>query len=570
MDSARVKQVALKSCTQVGKTTAAICWVGKIIENESSSTMWVMPDGEMAKDFSQERWQPFVESTPTLRSRKDDNGDRYKLTAMHYEGMWLWFVGSNSAGKLASRPVKYIVLDEINKYKKMLGDEAGPIKLVQARTKTYMGATIFCCSSPTNQKGAITTVIKNCDEIRVYHVPCPHCGEFQELIFEQVKFERIIDREGKPTTQIESVWYECSYCHEKIPERHKRDMLDKGKWVSEKKAIRDPESVGFRITGLYSPFPGSGWKTISEEFLSANNAIKRGDPEPLRHWRNSTMGEEWEEKEVSLEPDLILARRLPYREGTCPADSMYLTLGADVGEAAWHWEVRAWAPGMKNYLVAAGIVSPPSEDQMLAILNSTFTREDGLKMQIGRGFIDSRYNTERIYNLCRTTKWKLCPIYGQDVERGARTRPWPTKINADLPMQDGNSRYNIPVVYLKDQLSEKMELPKDSPGSWNVNADTTLEYCQHVTAEERVLKYDNRTGKHKILWELIHGRDNHWWDCDVYAYACALAFNVDRRVEVSQPDAPPAKSQQREQQKDRPARNWVMDGSDHSGDWING
>ena len=242
LDDKFVELVALQSCAQIAKTTGAICWVGKVIENDPSPVLWVMPDIQAVKEFSKERFQPFIDSCPTLRARKDLDTDRYTLDAMHFDGMWFWFVSSNSAARLASRPVRYIVVDEINKYKQLLGDEADPISLAQRRLVSFDDSKILCTSTPTSQHGAISKVIGNCEEVRIYHVPCPECGMFQELIFPNLKFERNTDDAGVETNTVKNVWYECEGCHCKIEERSKRDMLIKGRWVSIKKPDRRPKS----------------------------------------------------------------------------------------------------------------------------------------------------------------------------------------------------------------------------------------------------------------------------------------------------------------------------------------
>ena len=45
--------------------------------------------------------------------------------------------GANSPSSLASRAIKYVFFDEVDKYPVFSGKEANPIKLATERTKTF-------------------------------------------------------------------------------------------------------------------------------------------------------------------------------------------------------------------------------------------------------------------------------------------------------------------------------------------------------------------------------------------------------------------------------------------------
>ena len=57
-------------------------------------------------------------------------------------------------------------------------------------------------------------------DMRKFFVPCPHCGEFQVLLWSQMKWEK------SPSGDRE-VWYECPYCKGKLKNYHKELMLKK-------------------------------------------------------------------------------------------------------------------------------------------------------------------------------------------------------------------------------------------------------------------------------------------------------------------------------------------------------
>ena len=58
-------------------------------------------------------------------------------------------------------------------------------------------------------------------------------------------------------------------------------------------------------------------------------------------------------------------------------------------------------------------------------------------------------------------------------------------------------------------------------GSWDLDADTDEVYAEMITAEQKVLING------KEVWKPIaQHRDNHYLDCEVYAYVAADVMNV--------------------------------------------
>ena len=56
---------------------------------------------------------------------------------LQFDGMYAVLAGSNSPASLASRPIRYLILDEVDKYDRFAGKEGDPISLAKERQKTF-------------------------------------------------------------------------------------------------------------------------------------------------------------------------------------------------------------------------------------------------------------------------------------------------------------------------------------------------------------------------------------------------------------------------------------------------
>jgi phage terminase large subunit GpA-like protein len=65
-----------------------------------------------------------------------------------FPGGHLTLVGANSATGLASRPIRVVLFDEIDKYPPSAGDKGDPIALASNRTKTFWNRKIVKVTTP--------------------------------------------------------------------------------------------------------------------------------------------------------------------------------------------------------------------------------------------------------------------------------------------------------------------------------------------------------------------------------------------------------------------------------------
>ena len=126
--------------TQVGGTEALQNMIGYIVMQDPAPTMIVYPTDTLAKSISENRLQPMLKATPEIAKKFDDTSP---LLELHFDGMYLTLAGSNSPSGLASKPIRFLMMDEVDKYPGASNKEANPIKLATERTKTFHNKKIF-------------------------------------------------------------------------------------------------------------------------------------------------------------------------------------------------------------------------------------------------------------------------------------------------------------------------------------------------------------------------------------------------------------------------------------------
>ena len=350
-----IEEVIFVKPTQVGGTEAMMNMLGYCIEQDPSSALVVYPTLDLAEYASKNRIQPMVDLCRNLKQKYYISDS--KRLELQFDGMYVVLSGANSPASLASRPCRYLFLDEVDKFPVNAGKEADPISLARERTKTYTyNKKIFQTSTPTLSKGNIWKAHKAADEQRENYVPCPHCGFMQILKFPQIKWrEGASDDEARDTS-----WYECEKCNAKITDGYKIQMLRAGEWRAIKKAER-PRKVSFRINTLYSPWVRFG--DIAYEFLKSKDF-----PELLQNFINSWLAEPWQETRQKMDSDVIKDRQTEYPEGLVPPNILGLTGGADIQGDHIYWTVRAWGEGLTSWNIAHGIV--PTLNKLYEIMNA--------------------------------------------------------------------------------------------------------------------------------------------------------------------------------------------------------
>lgn len=140
---------------------------------------------------------------------------------------------------------------------------------------------------------------------RFYKLPCPFCGGFQALKWEQIRPQ-----------ENGVVFYECEHCHKLIAEHYKTQMLEAGHWEATSESI-DGLTAGFHLSSLYSPV---GWLSWAECVQIYEKAKK--DATLMQGFRNTILGETYEQESEAPEWQRLYETRENYPMGVVPRDGL--------------------------------------------------------------------------------------------------------------------------------------------------------------------------------------------------------------------------------------------------------
>ena len=516
MNDRNIREVYFCKSTQVGGTEALINMLLYIVDKEPAPTMIVYPSDDLAKDTSTDRLKPAIRMIPRLRSKFLENSS--KELKLNFKNMKIYLRGSNSPGKLASKPIKYLFFDEIDKMGGASKKEASPYNLAKERLKTYKAQSkLFACSTPTLKANYIWNLHENADEVRHYFVPCPHCGELIELLFKQVVYDKDPDKEMSAYERAQTARYVCPECGCIITDGQKPEMLRRGEWRAVKKrGIGHPKTVGYWINSLYSIFVT--WADAAEEFIKTKD-----NPEELQNFVNSWLAEPWEDTNMRANEKIVLERQTELPKYAVPSWAMLLTAGVDIQETSVYWTIRAWGKNMTSQGIAHGQVL--NLNQIETIMNTEYLKEDGTRMLVSLCLIDSGNDADTVYSFCvGKENWAL-PCKGSSHEMTATykistiDRPGSKAAGRQLVIVDGGKYKEL--IYARLQRTELGE----ETGAFMTYAETDDEYARQLTSEQQVM--ERRGGRIVLKWvpKTSHA-DNHYLDCEVYAAAAADIMGV--------------------------------------------
>lgn len=504
-----IREIYLCKGSQLGGTEALINMLGYLIAEEPGPTMIVYPSDDLAKDISNDKLKPAFRLIPKIRKQFYENSS--KELRLKFKTMTIYLRGAGSPSKLASKAIKYLFFDEIDKMGGASKKEASPYNLAMERIKTYKSQSkVYACSTPTLKTNYIWQFHDNADEVREYFVPCPECGEKIQLEFKQIKFCEDPEKAMSPYERAQTAKYICPECGCIIMDKDKPKMLREGEWKAVKKrGVGNPKTVGFRINSLYSVFVT--WAEAAEEFLKSYE-----DPEMLQNFANSWLAEPWEDTKLKTTADLVRERQTSYEELEVPDWAVELTGGIDVQESSVYWVIRAWGEHWTSQLIARGQETNLWKTD--EIMNLNYMKRDGSKLTPSLVLVDSGDQTDMVYDFCADTSDYTLPAKG--ASKKLETDYKYSVINKAGSKACGINLVIIDTAKYKDRIAARLRR-ENGTGSWMVFSGIDEEYAAQVTAEHKISeRQTNGASVQKWVKKSSHG-DNHYLDAEVYAMAAA-------------------------------------------------
>jgi phage terminase large subunit GpA-like protein len=507
-----VREIVVMKSAQVGWTEIVNNTIGFHVDQEPAPILLLQPTLEMAEAWSKDRLAPMIRDTPCLRDRIADPKARDSgNTLLHkrFTGGHLTIVGANSPSGLASRPIRVLLCDEVDRFPVSAGTEGDPIDLARRRTATFRNRKILMGSTPTVKgQSRIETAFEQSDQ-RYYYVPCPHCETFQRLTWSQVKW---------PENEPEHAGYVCAHCGTILTDADKPAMLSRGEWRGSK-AFNG--IAGFHISEIYSPW--SSWPEMAQAFLRAKKF-----PETLQTWVNTALGETWEEKGEGVETGSLLSRREPYTTSALPQEVTLITAGVDVQDDRLEVFVYGWGTDEESWLLEHKVLrgdpgQEPIWQDLDAYRRTVWTIEDGRRLPIEATAVDSGgHFTQQVYRYC--VKRKAQRVFAIKGMAGSGRLAWPK-----FAKRSGASRAQVFVIgvdTIKSLIYGRLKLTAPGPGYLHFPEAVDQSFFDQLTSEV-------------LLHKVIQGRRVSFWkpkstsvrqealDGTVYAYAALLGRGVE-------------------------------------------
>lgn len=540
-----VEEIIFVKPTQVGGTSAMENMLASAIAQDPAPAMCVYPSDDLAERTVESKLDPMIKSCKVLAAKYRIN-DSKKL-ALKFTDMVVYLTGANSPADLASTNIRYLFMDEVDKFPGASKKEADPVSLAKERTKTFFNRKIFMASTPTLKTGHIWKAKEAADVEKHYFVPCPHCGAFIELKFAQIKWP---SKEDVPENadRAEMATYVCQECGCVITDQDKGKMLAAGRWKPVRQKTQHPKSVAFWMNTLYSPF--TRFSDIAREFMRSKD-----DPELLHNFANSWLAEPWEDTKLKTNAEMVMERQTETPEWTLPPWTKLVTGGIDVQENCLYWTIRAWGDYMTSQNISHG--QALSMGEVERIMNTELTMPNGEKVMVNLALMDSGDQTEDVYEFCAlNSDWAL-PCKGTTTMLSHYRL---STVNKAGSRANGMTLVLVDGGKYKDQIAARMR-KENGTGAWMVYQGCDLDYAEQVTAEHKITERSG--GKEVQRWVLKTSHaDNHYLDCEVYAAAAADVLGVrnlylQNRVEEN---AQEVKKRAEPKPDTRPQEeNWIKD-----------
>lgn len=573
--SSAIRRVILCKGVQVGGTVLLENFIGHTIENDPCGFIYAREEKDAAQDAMDLQIDAMLEYSG-LKERifmtvdqKGSSGSKAvdRKLFKRFPGGYLYAIGVLNAKKLRSKPAKKLGRDEIDAWpEKTSGHEKGdPMELLEKRTATFKHSKkIFDLSTPLDAHNSRIWAALIASDFRKRFVPCPFCGEYQELVWYDKENDcGFIYEAPEGVLQPGSTHYKCRYCKGAITENYKAKMMQAGEWRATNLKPTLYMAAGFHLPSWYSLL--EPWDDITIDWLKTIYSRDRKDA--LKNFHNLRMALPFEDVETSPSGGMLKGKHRNYLPNTVPNELaikdgngpiLMLACAVDVhknkknnqghldveivGHCAngatysimWHslkgdTEAYWFREHSAAYHVDEKALAENTWHRLETdILEATFISDDGLnEYSIQFTVIDSSYEPYMVHTFCKRYERNVVPIKGISKFKS---------LNDTFRLKDSDHGpfYQLVVDMYKDRLAEYMTLKAPAPGTpqppgylnYPAGDPYNKDYFDQYGGEHKVPVYDTRTGLYQSsYWKQKYDKiPNHAWDCRVYNMAALDIF----------------------------------------------
>ncbi len=507
------EEIVIMSSAQVGKTEIILNIIGYYIDYDPSPILVIQPTDAMAQTFSKDRLAKMIRDTPNLASKISDAKSRDSdntISHKTFPGGHVTMIGANAPSGLASRPIKILLCDEVDRYPASAGTEGDPVDLAEKRTTTFWNKKIIKVSTPTIKNFSRIETEYNNSSKEEWNVECPCCGKYQPFEWGRLRFS--------------DAQMQCKFCQEYFSEIDWKQQP--GKYIAE----NDNRKVrGFHLNEMASPW--KRWEDIIKDYKKAWKKYKETRTiEQLKVWINTSLGETWEEKGEAADDESLISRREKYR-ADMPDGVLLLTAGIDVQDDRFEIEVTGWGKGYESWGIVTEKIFGDMEkestwNQLERYLEKEFYFENGNGLLIAASCIDTGgHYTDETYKWLKKMTAKNRRVYGIK-GMGGQGIPFIYKISTNN--SEKQKIFILGVDAGKETLMSRLKTKEPGAGYChfpsNIDRGYDEMYIKGLTSEQRVIR-NNKHGKPEIVWIKKSGVRNEPLDMRNYATAAVEILN---------------------------------------------
>ncbi|ERE07207.1 terminase [Pseudogulbenkiania ferrooxidans EGD-HP2] len=556
-----VRRGVCKKSAQVGWTQAVILnFLGWLVHIRRGTAIVMFPKAGAATAFNLEKFEPMVEGTPELAEIIPTKSRSKNVTQLfkNFIGGFLKFVGSNSIADVKSTSARFLIVEEPDDCNANLRGQGDAIKLLDERGKSYRDSLLLIGGTPSI-KGVSSMDDEFAKSNQCYwYVPCPDCGEFQPLRWEQVLWQKDETRHDPIYGHHlpDTARYCCEHCGSLWSDTQKNAAIRAGKAV-ETAPFRGV--LGLALNELYSQMHDSRLQRLAEKFIHATNKLKTGDASEMIVFFNATLGESWEFKDGLTNAEELAERGEDYPPMEIQRGGLILTAGVDVQTAdggRLAVTMRAYGRGEESWQVQwTEIPGNPLDleprddngnriasvwDKLDRLLFAPVRHVDGFYVRTSAVSIDSGdgNTSDAVYSWVRSRR-KKHPMVDIMAIKGHKT-PGVEVFSRPKPVLDtthDNSRakryglrvFMVGVSKAKDLLigaNGRLSLDGVGPGRFHFSRHVRSDYCKQLLSERKLPKRVNGQYTDEMVWQKVPGVRNEALDTEVYALHAARARKV--------------------------------------------
>lgn len=526
-----VRRVVVKSCSQIGKSDIMNNVIGRFAHLDPCAIMMIQPTIDMAQDYSKSRISPMLRDTKVLtqlfyNSKSDDGGKtrdgNNTILSKLFPGGRLIMCGANSPAGLASRPIRVLLADEVDRFPDSAGNEGDPVDLASKRMTTFWNRVSGLFSTPTIEGSSRIDIEYAAGTQEEWQHECPNCKEYHTVRYVDMTAdtEEVKDEKGRKIVLVKNVKWHCPDCGMSFTES---EMKKANQRYNAKNATALENGVrSFFINAFASPW--LTWDEVLKEWYEA-----KGDPEREKVVMNTRFGESYSQPGAFDDETVFLRRCEPYG-AELPDGVLALTAAVDTQDNRLEYQIDGWGEDEEYWGIVKGVIlgkpdNPATFEELDNVLDRTYKFKNGKGLKVLRTFIDSggHYATP-IYKYCENNMRKQrFAIKGY---AGAPGIPLIYKIgkasNSSIPLVllgvDDGKQLVMNRLAVETRGPRYCHWPESEPQFFEGNRGFDQLYFKGLISEHKVKV--KRKGVIREIWETTSGVRNEPLDLSVYNLAC--------------------------------------------------